>query len=68
MSPSGTATRPDRRSALRRSLQEGCHGEHVHGDGFCWMEPDVPARLLPSDLQNPEDFHRRLAQYLMEQR
>jgi len=32
------------------------------------MEPDVPARLLPSDLQNPEDFHRRLAQYLMEQR
>ena len=66
MSLSGTATRPDGRSALRRSLQEG--RDRLHGDCVCFMLEDVPARLRPSDLQNPEDFHRRLAEFLMEQR
>ena len=69
MPPSGTATRPDRRGGFRRSLQEGGPaGDRLHGDCFCWMQADTPARLLPSDLQNPEDFHRRLAEWLMEQR
>lgn len=66
---SGTATRQDRRSGFRRSLQDGCpSGSRQERDCFCWMEADVPARLRPSDLQNPEDFHRRLAEWLMEQR
>jgi hypothetical protein len=68
MPPSGTAMRLDRRSGFRRSLQEGgSTGDRKDSDCFCWMEADTPARLRPSDLQNPEDFHRRLAQWLMEQ-
>ena len=69
MCPSGTEARLDRRSGFRRSFQEGGPaGNRKDSDCFCWMEADTPARLRPSDLQNPEDFHRRLAQWLMEQR
>ncbi len=69
MPPSGTITRQDRRSGFRRSLQEGGTARDGQGgDCFCWMETDTPARLRPSDLQNPQDFHRRLAEWLMGQR
>lgn len=69
MSASGTATRLGRRADFRRSLiKEGTLGLQGERECFCWMEAESPARLRPSDLQNPEDFHRRLAQWLMEQR
>jgi hypothetical protein len=68
MPPSGTATRPDRRSGFRRSLQMVGDGEGPQSNCVCFMQEDVPVRLRPSDLQNPEEFHRRLAQFLMEQR
>ncbi len=68
MSPSGTVAREARREGMRRRLQEGvASGGGPVRDCLCWTEADTPARLRPSDLQNPDDFHRRLAQWLMEQ-
>lgn len=32
------------------------------------MRDDCPARLCPEDLQEPERFHRRLAEWLLGQR
>ncbi len=69
MSAGGTDTRLDGRSGFRRSFAEApqaCAGGR--GETLCWMEAETPARLRPSDLQNPEDFHRRLADWLMAQR
>ena len=69
MSASGTETRLGGRAGFRRSIADEkgpCFGGR--GEIFCWMEAESPARLRPSDLQNPQDFHRRLAQWLMEQR
>jgi hypothetical protein len=30
-------------------------------------DPAHPARLLPTDLENPEDFHSRLTAWLLRQ-
>lgn len=69
MSASGTATRLEARSELRFTagdLTKKSLGRD--GDCFCWQQQDIPVRLLPSDLPNPKDFHRRLSDWLMQQR
>lgn len=69
MSVSGTATRPDGRGELRFAAGEGAAKAFGRdGDCFCWLQRDLPVRLLPSDLRDPKDFHRRLSDWLMQQR
>lgn len=68
MSASGTGLREARRDGIRRRLQDGvAAGGRPERDCLCWTEADTPVRLRPSDLQNPDDFHRRLTQWLMAQ-
>ena len=69
MSVSGTATRPEGRSEYRRPLADRpVRGFGRDEDCFCWFQRDLPVRLQPSDLHDPMDFHRRLSDWLMQQR
>lgn len=69
MSVSGTATRPDGRVELHRPLGDALMKAFGReGECFCWMQRDIPVRLQASDLRDPKDFHRRLSDWLMQQR
>jgi hypothetical protein len=69
MSASGTATRPEGRSKNRIAVAEPSLKSFSRGgECFCWMQRDIPVRLQPSDLHDPNDFHRRLGDWLMQQR
>lgn len=65
----GTATRPEGRLEGRRSLVDHpSRGFGRNEDCFCWFQRDLPVRLQPSDLCDPMGFHRRLSDWLMQQR
>ena len=69
MSASGTATRLDGRSELRFPVADApMKSLGREGECFCWLQQDIPVRLQPADLCNPKDFHRRLSDWLMQQR
>lgn len=65
----GTATRPEGRSERCRSLADTPRpGLGRDQDCLCWFQRDLPVRLQPSDLGDPMGFHRRLSDWLMQQR
>lgn len=69
MSASGTATRPEGRSDSYLSVADAApRSTRGEGDCLCWFQRDLPVRLRPSDLHDPKDFHRRLADWLKQQR
>lgn len=69
MSALGTAMRPEGRSELRiTAMDQLLKSLGREGDCFCWFQQDIPVRLQPGDLHNPTDFHRRLSDWLMQQR
>jgi hypothetical protein len=39
----------------------------LEADPLVVGDPDHPARLLPSDLENPQGFHSRLTAWLLRQ-
>jgi len=53
----------------RRSLVDHpSRGFGRNEDCLCWFQRDLPVRLQPSDLCDPMGFHRRLSDWLMQQR
>jgi hypothetical protein len=39
----------------------------LEADSLVVGDPDHPARLLPSDLEDPQEFHSRLTAWLLRQ-
>lgn len=69
MTGSGTATRPEGWASHAPGDGDGRRqaGAREPG-GYCWQVRDLPVRLLVSDLSDPGSFHRRLNDWLMQQR